>query len=115
MANQVIHAEVVGKDQAALQRFFSQLFGWKLDTSNPGGYGMTSNDETGIVVGVGGTPDGSAGHVTFYVTVADIDATLARATELGGRVIMPKMSPGEGATIALLADPEGHVVGLTQV
>jgi hypothetical protein len=115
VANQVIHAEVVGKDQVALQRFFGQLFGWKLDTNNPGGYGMSSADETGIVVGVGATRDGSAGHVTFYVTVSDIDATLARATELGGRVVMPKMSPGEGATIALVADPEGHVVGLTQV
>ena len=115
MANQVIHAEVVGRDGAGLQRFFSQLFGWKLDTNNPGGYGMSSHDETGVVVGIGGTQDGSAGHVTFYVSVADIDATLARATELGGRVIMPKMSPGPGATIALVADPEGHVVGLTEV
>jgi len=27
---------------------------------------------------------------------------------------MPKFSPGGGATIALVADPEGHVLGLTQ-
>ncbi len=114
MANQVIHAEVVGRDGAALQRFFADLFGWNLDTSNPGGYGMTSHDETGIVVGVGATPDGSAGHVTFYVRVADIDATLEKATKAGGSVIMPKFSPGAGATLALLADPEGHVIGLTE-
>ena len=71
--------------------------------------------DIGIVVGVGATPDGSAGHVTGYVTVSDIDATLARAVSLGGTVIMPKFSPGGGATLALVADPEGHVVGLTQV
>ncbi len=112
---QVIHFEVVGRDGAALQRFYADLFGWNLNTDNPGGYGMTSADQTGVVVGVGATPDGSAGHVTGYITVPDVDAALARATELGGRVVMPKFSPGPGATLGLLADPEGHVIGVTEV
>jgi len=109
----VIHLEIAGKDQKALQQYWSDLLGWKLDTSAPGGYGMTNPDQTGIVVGIGATPDGSAGHVTGYIRVADIDATLARAVELGGAV-MPKFSPGQNATLALVADPEGHVVGLTE-
>ncbi len=111
----VIHVEIVGRDGAALQRFYSDLFGWHLDTNNPGGYGMTSGDDTGVVVGIGSAPDGSAGHVTGYVTVPDVDAALARAAALGGRVIMPKFSPGGGATLGLLADPEGHVIGITEV
>ena len=111
----VIHFEIVGKDQKALQAYYSGLFGWKLDTSAPGGYGMSDPAETGLIVGIGATPDGSAGHVTGYVTVSDIDATLAKAVSLGGHVIMPKFSPGPGATIALVADPEGHIVGLTEV
>jgi len=111
----VIHFEVVGKDGKALQSYYSKLFGWKLNTDNPGGYGMSDPADTGLIVGIGSTPDGSAGHVTGYVTVDDIDATLAKAVELGGRVIMPKFSPGPGALIALVADPEGHVLGLTQM
>ena len=111
----VIHFEVVGKDGKALQSYYSQLFGWKLNTDNPGGYGMSDPADTGVIIGIGSTPDGSAGHVTGYVTVDDIDATLAKAVDLGGRVIMPKFSPGPGATIALVADPEGHVLGLTQM
>lgn len=110
----VIHLEIVGKDQAALQQYWSTLLGWRLDTSNAGGYGMSDPAQTGIVVGIGGTPDGSAGHVTGYVRVADIDATLARAVELGGRVVMPKFSPSPDATLALVADREGHVVGLSE-
>ncbi|MGZ9160523.1 MAG: VOC family protein [Candidatus Limnocylindrales bacterium] len=110
----VIHLEIVGKDQAALQQYWSTLFGWKLDTNNAGGYGMSDPAQTGIVVGIGGTPDGSAGHVTGYVRVADIDATLARAVELGGSVVMPKFSPSPDATLALVADPYGHVVGLSE-
>jgi predicted enzyme related to lactoylglutathione lyase len=111
----VIHFEVTGKDQKALQAYYSKLFGWKINSDNPDGYGMTDPAQTGIVVGVGATHDGSGGHVTGYVTVADIDATLARASELGGKVIMPKFSPGGGATLALVADPEGHVLGLTEL
>ena len=113
--SKVIHFEVVGKDPVALQRYYANLFGWSFDTNNPGGYGMTSDHDTGVIVGVGSSPDGSSGHVTGYVTVDDIDATLAKATELGGAVIMPKFSPGGGATVALVADPEGHVLGLTQM
>jgi predicted enzyme related to lactoylglutathione lyase len=111
----VIHFEIVGRDGPALQRFYGDVFGWQFDTNNPGGYGMSSPDETGIVVGIGASHDGGAGHVTGYVTVQDIDATLGRATANGGRVVMPKFSPGPGATLALVADPEGHVVGLTEL
>jgi predicted enzyme related to lactoylglutathione lyase len=112
--NRIIHFEVVGKDQVALQRFYSDLFGWKLDTSNPGGYGMSDGAETGVVVGIGSTPDGSSGHVTGYVTVADINATVAKATELGGSVVMPKFSPDGNAQLALIKDFEGHVIGVTE-
>jgi hypothetical protein len=115
MSNKVIHFEIVGKDGAALQKFYADLFGWNLDTNNPGGYGMSNPDETGVVVGIGNSPDGGAGHVTGYVAVADVEAALNRAAELGGRVIMPKFSPGGGATLGLLADPEGHVLGVTEV
>jgi predicted enzyme related to lactoylglutathione lyase len=110
----IIHVEIVGKDGPALQRYYSDLFGWKIDTNNPGGYGMTDPAQTGLVVGVGGTPDGSVGHVTGYVRVADIDATIAKATELGGSVIMPKYSPDGTAQVGLIADPEGHVIGLSE-
>jgi predicted enzyme related to lactoylglutathione lyase len=110
--NKVIHFEIVGRDGAALQRFYSDLFEWTFD-ANPGGYGISAANRTGIDVGVGSTPDGSAGHVTGYVSVSDIDATVARVTELGGRLIMPKYTVGP-ATLALVADPEGHILGLSE-
>ena len=110
MANHVIHVEVVGKDGAALQRFYSQIFGWQLDTNNPGGYGMYRQD--GLSGGIGATQDGSAGHVTFYVHADDPNAVLAAVESNGGKVIMPLTEVAPETTIALFADPEGHVVGL---
>ncbi len=109
----VIHFEVTGKDQKALQAYYSDLFDWKLNTDFPGGYGMTDPAQTGVVVGIGGAPQGD-GFVTGYVTVDDIEATLAKAIALGGSVVMPKFSPDGTAQLALVADPEGHVLGLTE-
>jgi predicted enzyme related to lactoylglutathione lyase len=113
MANKIIHFEVVGRDAPALVRFYSDLLGWSFNTDNPGGYGMTTADETGVVAGIGPSPDGGQGWVTGYVSVPDIDAVLARVTDLGGTVVMPKFNPGGGATLAMFADPEGHVIGLS--
>jgi len=109
----VIHFEILGNDQKALQAFWSGVFGWKFDTSNPGGYGMTDPATTGIVVGIG-DKRGPAGHVTGYVRVADINATAAKAVELGGSVIMPRFSAGPDAWLGVIADAEGHVVGISE-
>jgi len=111
MAAKVIHVEVTGKDGPALQSFYSDIFGWKLNTDNPGGYGLL-RDENGLTSGIGATQDGSAGMVTFYVQSDDPAATLRRVEELGGRVIMPLTEVAKDTTIALFADPEGHVVGI---
>ena len=114
MGNRIVHAEVVGKDGPALHRFYGQLFGWKQNTDLPGGYAMTDPADSGIVLGTGPAHDGGAGWVTFYVTVDDIDATLAHAESLGGRTVMPKFSPAPETWLAMVADPEGHIVGLSQ-
>lgn len=110
MADKIVHVEVAGKDGPALQRFYSQVFGWELDTNNPGGYGMLRQGE--LSAGIGPAQGGGSGHVTFYVNSEDPAATLRRVEELGGRVIMPLTEVAPETTIALFADPEGHVVGL---
>ncbi len=111
MAAKIIHVEVAGKDGPALQRFYSDVFDWKLDTDNPDGYGML-RDESGLTSGIGGTQDGGAGQVTFYVHSEDPAGILRRVEELGGKVIMPLTEVAKDTTIALFADPEGHVVGI---
>lgn len=112
MGAKVIHFEVLGKDGKALQKFYSEVFGWELNTNNPGGYGSVAAPDNGIGGGIGATSDGSAGHVTFYVQADDPKATLKRVERLGGKVIMPLTQIAPDTTIALFADPEGHVVGL---
>ncbi|HEV8596503.1 MAG TPA: VOC family protein [Candidatus Dormibacteraeota bacterium] len=111
MGSEVVHFEVTGKDGKALQRFYSEVFGWKLDTNNPGGYAMVRDGQK-ITGGIGTAPQGSPGGVTFYIHTGDAKGTLARIEKLGGRVLMPLTEVAPETTIALFADPEGHVVGL---
>ena len=44
--------------------------------------------------------------------VEDIDETLRRASELGGRVIVPKSTLPDGDTMAVMIDPSGLSVAL---
>lgn len=111
MGAHVIHVEVTGKDGPALQRFYSDVFGWSFDTNNPGGYGMFRPAE-GVAGGVGTAQDGGAGLVTFYVHADDPDGVLREVTAKGGHVIMPLTEVAPETKIALFADPEGHIVGL---
>jgi hypothetical protein len=110
MAAKVVHVEVTGKDGKALQHFYSEAFGWKLDTNNPGGYGLARDGE--FTSGIGAAQPGVPGGVTFYVRTDDAKATLAKVEKLGGKVIMPLTEVAPDTTIALFTDPEGHIIGL---
>jgi predicted enzyme related to lactoylglutathione lyase len=115
MANPVTHFEVLGKDAAALQRFYGEAFGWQMQDVMDGAYYMANpGSENAINGGVGAAPDGGSGHVTFYVEVDDPAAALEKVSQLGGSTIQPPMDVPNGPTIALFADPEGHVVGLVK-
>lgn len=111
MAAKIVHVEVVGKDGPALQKFYGDVFGWSFDTNNPQGYGMF-RDDGAVSGGVGPTREGEPGHVTFYVHSEDPAEVLRRVEERGGRVIMPLTEVAPETTVALFADPEGHIVGL---
>jgi predicted enzyme related to lactoylglutathione lyase len=78
----------------------------------PTDYTVLENQE-GIGGGIGSAPEGYQGHVTFYVQVPDVGATLDQAERLGGsRMMGPDEVPGAGIVIGLFSDPEGHVIGV---
>ena len=108
----VTHFEVLGQDAAALQRFYGGAFDWELQDVMDGSYYMIQ-PEGGIAGGVG-SAQGGPGHVTFYIEVDDPAETLQKIGQLGGRTVQEPMDVPGGPTIALFADPEGHVVGLVK-
>lgn len=110
MADKVVHFEIVGRDGPRLQQFYGQLFGWTVNADNPMNYGMVDAEEAGIGGGIGQAQ--GDGHLTFYVGVDDLQASLDRAESLGGKTVMPPETIPGVVTFALFTDPEGHLVGL---
>jgi predicted enzyme related to lactoylglutathione lyase len=113
MGNQVSWFEVTGKDGAKLQRFYGDLFDWKIDADNPMNYGMVEGADGGIGGGIGASQNGST-QVTFYVEVDDLQPYLDKAEQLGGRTVVPITEIPNMVTFAQIADPEGNVVGIVK-
>jgi predicted enzyme related to lactoylglutathione lyase len=51
--------------------------------------------------------------VQLFIEVDDVSACVAQATALGAGVVVPPTTLPEGATLAVLRDPEGVTFGLT--
>ena len=114
MGKPVVHFEVTGKDGKRLQKFYADLFDWKVDTNNPMQYGMVNTGAKGINGGIAAAQEGWPGGVTFYVEVEDLDEYLRTAERLGGKTVLPASEVPGGPSLAVLADPEGNRIGLVK-
>jgi len=120
MPQPVVHFEVIGKDGDKLKSYYSELFGWNIDSDNEMNYGViprdghTNAEGVGIGGGVATGPEGYDGHVTFYVEVPDVEAALAKAENLGGSRIFGPETIMEGIELGQFTDPEGHVIGVVK-
>lgn len=108
--------EVYGNDAKASQKFYAELFDWKVDTNYPMGYAIVEPEERGIRGGIGQANDMiPVKGPTFYVEVDDLDAYLAKAERLGGKIAMkPFQIPDGGPKIAVFNDIDGFPIGLTE-
>ena len=123
MGQPVVHFEIIGTDPTRLRGFFNDLFEWEFDTSGtvaeaisePTNYGfidlLTASDGSGIRGGIGGG-DRYDRHVVFYVGVPDVEETLQKAEDLGGKRQMGPVTAPNGLVIGHLTDPEGNLIGL---
>lgn len=109
----IVHVEIPAQDQQATGAFYAELFGWQVQHVPELNYSFFSVDGgTG-----GGFPqaDGElavAGKPLIYVDTDDIRASLTRAEELGGRLIVPRTQiPGIG-WFGIFEDPNGNQIAL---
>ncbi len=111
-ARPVVHWEIQAIDPEKQREFYSKMFNWQI------GEGPVMR----IPAGIGGPLPGPGGQlrhsdkpgVSLYIQVLDLNATLAKATEMGGSVFMPRRDVPGGPTIAGIADPEGTRIMLVQ-
>ncbi len=108
----IIHVEFSTSDREASGKFYSELFGWKVQQIPEMNYATFDTGE-GVGGGLNPVQEGyPAGTVAVYVQSDDIEATLEKAEALGGKTIVPKSEiPGVG-WFAFFADPTGNQIGL---
>jgi hypothetical protein len=119
MGAPVVHFEIISKNAKGTQSFYKELFDWNVDTNNPMEYGMVDTKAgKGINGGIGMSMDDTyPGHFTIYIEVDDLQKTLDKVAQLGGKTVMPPAEiPGANppVSIAQFTDPDGRLMGLTK-
>ena len=108
--NSLVWNELQTRDRQVAGAFYNKVFGWD-ERVNETGYLMWH--EAGRVHCGAMAIDESWGdapsHWLVYFLVDDVDATAARAIELGGEVLHGPMDPGPIGRLAVLKDPQGAV------
>lgn len=110
--NAVCWVELATRDIARAEAFYAGLFGWTMkdhDASTPGVYRMFANDDGALGGLLAMTPEWGdmPSHWSIYLQVEDVDAIVAKAVALGGKLCFPAFdAPGVGR-IARIDDPAG--------
>ncbi len=111
-------SELTTTKPAEAMSFYAGLVGWESKGEPMPGYHVfgREGEMLGAITGTE-SPDGKTRPAQWmpYITVDDLDATVAKLDELGGSVIMPPMDlPNDGGRIAIIKDPQGIATGLAQ-
>lgn len=102
--------ELMTSDTDAASDFYSRIVPWKAEDSGMPSYSLWMSGKT-RAGGLMALPeaDGSATppHWIIYVGTPDVDATVAAAEKLGGRLLKPASDIPNVGRFAVLADPQG--------
>jgi predicted enzyme related to lactoylglutathione lyase len=116
-------SEIASTDLKKAKPFYENVFGWKFDKSENTGNEMeylefSSSGEAYPDAALyemnpemfgGQTPPA---HIALYVSVDDIDASIATVTELGGTVLFGPYDIPKVGRMAVVADPTGANISL---
>lgn len=113
----VCWVDLMASDAEKARAFYGAVFGWKFDVGGPemGHYAMAQIDGRNVC-GIGSMPPGAQFPSVWstYFETTDVDASIAKAKELGGNVVMGPMDVMEAGRLAFLVDSTGAHFGLWQ-
>ncbi len=114
MANPFVHVELNTTDVDKAKAFYGKLFDWSLQDMPMGDGGTYTM--IGVGEGTGGGlmkhPMGGPSIWLPYMDVADIQASTAKARELGGTIIKDVTEVMGAGWLSIIVDPTGAVFGL---
>lgn len=110
--------DLLTPDAEAARSFYRAVFGWDYDIGGPefGGYTIARlgpRAAAGIVGPQPDMPQAPAAWGLYFATEA-IEADVARAVQLGAKVLSPAMAIGEFGSMATCEDPTGAAFSFWQ-
>lgn len=110
--------ELMSRDLANAIPFYETVFGWVAQGGPDAEYTEWHLGEN-VVGGAMPMPEMVPAEVpsywNAYFAVADVDASAAKATELGGNVLFPPMQAGDTGRFTSVIGPLGEAFGLIQL
>lgn len=102
--------ELVTTDLAGATAFYSSLLGWTTEPFGPH-YILFKKADTSVGGMMQVPQPGMPAQWVAYVTVEDVDAAVAKVSDLGGQIMAPPMDIPEVGRIAIALDPQGAAIG----
>ncbi len=120
--DKVQHFEIPADDMTRAKKFYSSVFGWKIQDVPGMEYAMADSVETDQNrQPIGGTNGGIlkrnpdyASTTSITITVQDVDRTIQKVISAGGKLVREKQKFGNIGYVAYVKDTEGNVVGIWQ-
>jgi predicted enzyme related to lactoylglutathione lyase len=111
--------ELMTTDPKGAIAFYTEVIGWKTQPWEGNDYTMWLAGQ-GPLGGVTLLPErakqfGAPPHWQANVHVADVDATVARVRELGGRTYVDPVDVPKIGRIAVIADPQGAAIAVVKL
>ena len=119
----VVHFEIPADDVKRAQKFYSSVFGWKINSMPDMGYailGTTEVDKNQMPTKPGAINGGMLKRqppvksVVITINVMSIDDAAKKIVKQAGKIIGKKSKVGDMGYSAYFKDTEGNVIGLWQ-
>ena len=126
----IVHFEIPADDVERSRKFYSDLFGWKIEKwpGTDGGDGSsssssnmdywmvsTTNDKGGkadVGGGIMKRQDPQEQQITNFIDVSSVDEYSSKIEKLGGKVVVSKMAVPSMGYFAICRDTENNKFGI---
>jgi uncharacterized protein len=115
----IVHFEIPADDVERSRKFYSDLFGWKIEKWPGMDSGMeywiinTTDNEGSKAVGGGMMKRQNPQQgITNFIDVTSVDEYSAKVQSLGGKVVVPKQAVPTMGFFAICLDTENNTLGI---
>ncbi len=121
MPNKVVHFEIPAEDIERAKEFYKEIFNWKITSIPEMKYNIVHTvevDEKNMPKQAGAINGGimeksnEIKSPVITIDVENIDNSLSKIENIGGKVIREKVQVGDMGFVAYFKDTEGNILGL---